>query len=275
MVTMTDRPSCSSSSSSLPARRRPSRAVLLLAASWVAVLAFAGCGGSSSPADPGGVTPVPTPAPTPTPSPTPSQPAACQLTAPTVNCDTHEPKPQELAPVLQAALDAAVTTPGVMYTEFPNKIYNMDLFRSRTIEGLTAAGVCGAWDHSNDAGDEIYVRTGDGCVVEQYDIIGGDGGVRGANKNSNVWQTGWGQPVPGPRSQYSKYGDLSCPLPGERTTFCFSIRGTPGLYGSDIYRILVEVMNENPALFDKGEVVPARATSSPRSFASPHGGSST
>jgi hypothetical protein len=259
MVTMTERPTSSSSSSSLPARRRSSGAVLLLAASWVAVLALAGCGGPSSPADPGGVTPIPTPTPTPTPSATPPpQSAACQLTAPTVNCDTHDPKPQELAPVLQAALDVAVTTPGVMYTEYANKIYNMDLFRSRTIERLTAAGVCGAWDHSNDAGDEIYVRTADGCVVEQYDVIGGDGGVRGANKNSMAWQTGWGQPVPGPRPQYSKYGDLSCPLPGERATFCFSIKGGPGLYGADIYRILVELMNENPALFDKGDVVPGQ-----------------
>jgi hypothetical protein len=30
------------------------------------------------------------------------------------------------------------------------------------------------------------------------------------------------------------------------------------LYGSDIYRILVEVMNENPALFDKGDVAPGQ-----------------
>jgi len=160
--------------------------------------------------------------------------------------------------VLQSALDVAVSTPGVMYAEYANRIYNLDLFRSRTIDHLTAAGVCGAWDHGNEKGDEIYVRSGDGCVVEQYDIIGGDGGVRGANKNSNVWQTGWGTPVPPPRPDYPKLGDLSCPLPGERTSFCFSIKGTPGLYGADIYRNLVEVMNENPALFDKGDVVPGQ-----------------
>jgi hypothetical protein len=175
-----------------------------------------------------------------------------------VNCDTHPEKPQELAPVLQSGLDAAIATPGAMYTEYPNRIYDLTLFRSRTIDTLTAAGVCGAWDYGNDVGDEIYVRSADGCVVEQYDVLSGDGGVRGASKSSIAWTTGWGPPVPGPRPQYPKVGDLSCSLAGDHSSFCFSIKGTAGFYGSDMYRFVVEVMNENPQLFDTGDYVPGQ-----------------
>ena len=243
--------------STLSSRRRSSSAGLLLAASWCAVLVLAGCGSSSSPSEPG-VTPPPTPTPTPAPSPTPSQPAACRLTAPTVNCDTHSPTPLELAPVLQSALDVAISTPGAMYTEYPNRIYDLTLFRSRTIDHLTAAGVCGAWDYSNETGDEIYVRSADGCVVEQYDVLSGDGGVRGASKSSLAWTTDWGPAVPAPRPQYPKQGDLACSLPGDRSSYSFSLRGGPGQFGSDMYRFVVEVMNENPQLFDKSDYVPGQ-----------------
>jgi len=160
--------------------------------------------------------------------------------------------------VLQSALDVAVSTPGVMYAEYANRIYNLDLFRSRTIDHLTAAGVCGAWDHGNEKGDEIYVRSGDGCVVEQYDIITGEGGVRNAGKGSNSWQEGWGVPVPAPKPQFPREGDLQCSLPGDRSTFCFSIKGTHGEFGEDVYRLMVQVMNENPSLFDKNDFAPGQ-----------------
>ncbi len=105
-----------------------------------------------------------------------------------------------MADTLQSAIDVAIGTPGTMYAEYTNRIYDLDLFRSRTIEHLTAAGLCGAWDYGNVIGDEIFVRSADGCVVEQYDIITGEGGVRNANKGSNAWQEGWGVPVPGPQA---------------------------------------------------------------------------
>ena len=235
-----------------------SRAALFLAASSAAVLALAGCGGSASPSDPGGPTPPPTPAPTPTPTPTPSRPAACTLTAPTVDCATHPPKPQELAPVLQAAVDVAVGTAGTMYTDNANRIYDLDKFRARAIAHLTAAGVCGAWDYGNEKGDEIFVRTGDGCVAEQYDLISGEGGVRPVGKGSNAWQDGWGVAVPGPKPDFPKEGDLACSLPGDRSTFCFGIKGTQGQFGAEIYALLVEVMKENPQLFDKNDTAPGQ-----------------
>ncbi len=235
------------------------RAVLILVASSVALLALVGCGGSSSPGTPdGGATPTPTPVPTPTPTPTPSQPAACQLTAPTVDCAYRNRQPQEMANVLQAALDTAVGTRGTMYTEYVNRIYDLDRFRSRTIGHLTAAGVCGAWDYGNEIGDEIFVRSADGCVAEQYDIITGEGGVRNANKKSNAWQEGFEVPVPGPRPQYPREGDLTCSLPGDRTSFCFTIKGTQGEFGAAVYTLLVAVMNENPQLFDPGDYLPGQ-----------------
>ncbi|HSD67314.1 MAG TPA: hypothetical protein VLF95_11465 [Vicinamibacteria bacterium] len=230
------------------------RTALLLAASSVAVLTLPGCGGSSGPSTPD-PTPIPTPVPTPAPSPTPSQPAACRLTAPTIDCSTRTVRPLEMADTLQAAVDVAVGTPGAMYSEFPNRIYDLDLFRSRTLEHLTAAGLCGAWDYGNEVGDEIFVRSADGCVTEQYDLITGEGGVRNANKGSNGWQEGWGVPVPGPKPQFSREGDASCSLPGDRSTFCFGIKGTQGEFGADVYKLLVAVMNENPQLFDPQDFV--------------------
>jgi hypothetical protein len=234
---------------------KPSLPALSLAS--LALLALAGCGGSASPSSPV-TSATPTPAPAPTPAPTPSQPAACRLTAPTVDCATHEPKPQEMAPALQQAIEAAMNTPGVMYTEYTNRIRDLDTFRRITTDHLTAAGLCGVWDYGNEKGDEIFVRSADGCVAEAYDLISGDGGVRIPGKGSNVWQEGWGVEVPGPKPSFSKVGDLACSLPGDRSTFCFQIKGSPGEYGPDVYRLVVEVMNENPALFDKNDFAPAQ-----------------
>jgi hypothetical protein len=230
---------------------------LLPAAALATALALAGCG-DSAPSSPDQPVPTPTPAPTPVPSPTPSQPAACRLTAPTVDCSTRGVKPLEMAGDLQAALDTAIGTPGAMYAEYSNKIHDLDLFRSRTVDHLTAAGLCGAWDYGNEKGDEIYLRSADGCVTEQYDIITGEGGVRVPNKSSIAWQEGFEVPVPDPKPQFSKEGDLACSLPGDRSTFCFGIRNTPGEFGPPIYKLLVEVMNENPQLFDKGDVAPGQ-----------------
>jgi hypothetical protein len=235
---------------------RPS-STLLPAAALVAALTLAGCG-DSAPSSPEPPLPTPTPAPTPVPSPTPSQPAACRLTAPTVDCATRARQPLEMADTLQAALDTAVGTPGAMYTEYSNRIHDLDLFRSRTVDHLTAAGLCGAWDYGNETGDEIYLRSADGCVTAQYDIITGEGGVRVPNKSSNSWQEGWEVPVPDPKPQFSKEGDLVCSLPGDRSTFCFGIKGTQGEFGPAIYKLLAEVMNENPQLFDKGDVAPGQ-----------------
>jgi hypothetical protein len=163
-----------------------------------------------------------------------------------------------MAETLQAAIDVAVGTPGTMYAEYSNKIYDLDRFRSRTVGHLTAAGLCGAWDYGNLLGDEIYVRSADGCVVEQYDLITGDGGVRNANKGSNAWQEDWGVPVPAPKPDFSREGDLTCSLPGDRSTFCFGIRNSPGEFGPEVYRLVVQVMNENPALLDKNSWAPGQ-----------------
>jgi hypothetical protein len=235
------------------------RSALLLGAPALAVLTLAGCGGSSSPGSPTPTpTPTATPAPIPTPTPTPSQPAPCQLTAPKVDCSTRPVHPLEMADVLQSALDSAAGTAGTMYTDTPNRIYNLDQFRSRSVAYLTAAGVCGAWDYGNVIGDEIFVRSADGCVTEQYDIITGEGGVRVPNKASNAWQEGWGVPVPAPKPQFPKEGDLTCSLPSDRSTFCFGIKNSPGEYGTEIYALMVAVMNENPQLFDKTDYAPGQ-----------------
>ena len=239
------------------------RAGLRLAVSST-LLALAGCGGASGPGTPeGGASPTPTPVATPTPSPTPSQPAACQLTAPTVDCSTRKVRPQEMADVLQAALETAIGTPGAMYAEYTNRIYDLALFRSRVVDYLTAAGACGAWDYGNEIGDEIFVRSADGCVAEQYDVITGEGGVRVANKSSNAWQEGWGVPVPAPKPQFSREGDLTCSLPGDRSTFCFGIKGTQGEFGPEIYGLVASVVSENPQLFDPKDFLPGQGETIP------------
>lgn len=228
----------------------------------VAVLAtaaavFAACGGSNPV-----VTPIATPTPisTPTPTPTPSQPAvpkACQLTAPTVDCAARTVKAQELAPVLQAGIDTAMSTSGVMYPDVPGRVYDLDRFRSLVVDRLAAEGVCGAWDYGNNFGDEIYVRSADGCVIEQYDLITGEGMVRPAGKASNAWQEGWGVEVPAPKPQYPRYGDLSCSLEGDHETFCFAIKFSPGFFGDHVYRLLKETIEQNPGLFDTGDTTGA------------------
>jgi hypothetical protein len=232
------------------------RAALILAACSAAVLTLPGCGGSS----PGGpdTTPTPIPTPSPTPTPTPPPPTPCTLTAPTVDCSTVARHPQMNAEALQHAIDVAMATPGAMYPA-GDRIYDLMLFRAKTIAVLTNEGLCGAWDYGNPAGDEIFVRTGDGCVAEAYDLITGEGGVRSANKRSNQWQEGFEVPVPGPKPNFPRVGDLQCTLPGDRSTFCFSIKRTPGEFGPAIYKLLVEVMNENPSLFDKNEWAPGQA----------------
>jgi hypothetical protein len=234
----------------------------VLAACLLSVIAVADCGGKSS-TGPSNPNPVVTPTPTPTPTPAPTQPPPCQLAAPTVKCSTRKVKAQELAEFLQPALDAARATPGVMYADNPDRIYDLDLFRSKVIERLTAKGVCGAWDYGNVTGDEIYTRSADGCVVEQYDIIAGEGGVRAPNRKSNVWSGGWAEKVPPPRPQYAKQGDPTCSLPGDRTSFCFVIKGTGGAFGPSLYALLVEVLDENPRLLDKGDFLPGQGTPVP------------
>ena len=225
-----------------------------------------GCGGShaTTPDSGGGVTVTPTPTPTPKPSPSaPPISAACQLTAPTVDCGARPTGPQELAPALQAGVDAAVMTAGVMYPEVSNRIYDLPQFRAKVIDSLTAAGLCAAFDYGDGSGNEIYVRSADGCVIEQYGLIAGDGGARRAAKSSNVWSSGWGVPVPAPKPQFPRDGDLTCALPGDRATFCFSIRNSPGAYGPDVYQRMTEVLNENPALFDSHDHLPGRADFQP------------
>jgi hypothetical protein len=162
-----------------------------------------------------------------------------------------------MAEPLQSAVDVAIGTSGTMYPG-ENRIYDLDQFRSRTLLHLTAVGLCGVWDYGNELGDEIFLRSADGCVTEQYDLITGEGGVRNANKGSNSWQEGFSVPVPPPKPAFSKEGDLQCSLPGDRSTFCFSIKRTPGEFGPDIYQLLVQVMNENPALFDKNDYAPGQ-----------------
>lgn len=231
------------------------RPILTLITPALSLSLLAACGGGSAgPSDPGPVVTLPPP-PTPAPTPTPGHPVACRLSAPTVDCSTRPVRPQALAEDLQAAVDVATTTPGAMYPG-ENRIYDLDLFRKRVVDALSAGNMCGAWDYGNERGDEIFVRSADGCVVEQYDLITGDGGVRSANKNSNAWQAGWGTPVPDPKPDFPRYGDLTCSLPGDRATFCFSIKNSPGEFGPELYQALAAVLNENPQLFDKGVTAP-------------------
>jgi hypothetical protein len=224
---------------------------------------FPACGGGGATGPSGSPTPIATPTAEPTPTPAPTQPPPCQLTAPTVKCSERGTRPQELAEFLQPALNAAKATPGAMYSANPDRIYDLDLFRATVIDRLTTKGICGAWDYGNVAGDEIYTRSADGCVVEQYDIISGEGGVRAANRTSNRWSSGWGEAVPPVRPQYTKRGDLTCSLPGDRTTFCFTIKGTAGAFGAGIYAALTEVLEENPTLVDKGDFLPGQGAPVP------------
>jgi hypothetical protein len=235
----------------------------VLATCLLGTVVFPSCGGNSSTGPSSSPTPVVTPTPDPTPTPPPAQSAPCQLTAPTAKCAERPVKAQELADFLQPALNAAMATPGVMYADNGSRIYDLDLFRSIVIERLTAKGVCGAWDYGNIVGDEIYTRSADGCVVEQYDIISGDGGVRAANKRSNKWSGGWAEKPPPPRPQWSRQGDLTCSLPGARTTFCITIKNTGGEFGPAIYGMMVEVLDENPTLIDKGDFLPGQGQSIP------------
>jgi hypothetical protein len=224
---------------------------------------FTACGGNNSTTPDTTPTPVVTPTPTPTPTPVATQPPPCQLTAPTVKCGERPSKPQELAAFLTPALDAARATPGVMYASNPDRLYDVNLFRSTVVERMTAKGVCAAWDYGNVTGDEIYTRSADGCVVEQYDIIGGDGGVRGATKKSNVWSAGWEEPVPAPKPAWRKIGDQTCSLPGERSAFCFTIKGSHGEFGDRLFALYQEVLDENPALIDKTDYVPGQGAPVP------------
>jgi len=240
---------------------------ILLAASATASLAiFAfGCGGGS--AGSGSPDPVPTapstPTPTPTATPTPVA-AGCTLTAPKVDCAARSVNLPDLANDLQSAIDAAARTGGVMYADDANRIYDLPQFRSIVLDTLGAKGMCGAWDYGNESGDELWVRSADGCVIEQYDLITGDGGVRPAGKGTMRWQAGWGgAPMPGPKPNFSKEGDLACPLPGDRSTFCLSIKNSPGEYGREMYNLMAQVLSENPGLFDpqdylggQGEAIP-------------------
>jgi len=224
-------------------------------------LTLAGCGGGAGPSVPS-PQPSATPTAAPTPTPTPLQSAPCRLTAPKIDCSTRRVTAQELAEPLQGAVDAARAA-GVMYPDVPNRIYDLARFRSIVVDTLAGQGICGAWDYGNVTGDEIYVRSEDGCVTEQYDLITGDGGVRNANKASNPWQEGWGVPVPDPKPQWPKDGDLSCSLPSERSTFCFSIKLTPGAFGRDTYQLLTEVLDENPQFVDKSDFVPGQSLANP------------
>jgi len=246
-----------------PAMLTQLRDALLLAASAAAVLTLPGCGGSH----PGNPNPVPTPTatatPTPTPTPPPSQSAACTLKAPTADCATVARHPQMNADVLQRAVNTAKLTPGVMYPG-GDRIYDLPAFRAKVVDVLTNNGYCGAWDYGNVIGDEIYTRTPEGCVAEQYDLIAGEGGVRDANKKSNSWQEGgFSVPVPDPKPNFSRVGDTQCSLPGDRSTFCFSIKRTPGQFGPAVYALLVQVMNENPSLFDKTDFAPGQGDFAP------------
>ena len=238
---------------------RPSHARLGLAGLPAALLtaftlAAPGCGGGSSPSTNPNPVPTAIPAPTPTATPTPLQPTACALTAPKVDCATRPVDLPDLDGSLQDAVDAAVRTPGVMYTEYANRVYDLDKFRSIVVSTLAAKDMCGAWDFGNEAGDEIFVRSADGCVIEQYDLLTGDGGVRPAGKSSMRWQEGWGgAPVPAPKPNFSKEGDTACSLPGDRSTFCLGIKNTSGEYGREMYNLMSQVLAENPGLFDQGD----------------------
>ncbi len=238
----------------------------VLALSIVAAVALAACGGSNPAASTGATGAPPVAVATPTPTPAPTQPAPCQLAAPTVDCAVRKYQKQELAAPLQTAIDTAVGTPGVMYSDNPSRIYDLALFRSKVVGSLSAQGICGAWDYGNEIGDEIYTRSADGCEIEQYDVITGGGGVRNANRQTNLWSDGWGVPVPSLKPDFPKDGDLSCSLPGDRSTFCFTIKGTRGEFGQDVFALMNQVLNEHPELVDKGDFLPGQGEAVPDSL---------
>ena len=224
-------------------------------------LTFVACGGGGTATTPDDPVVVASPTPTPTPGPTP--PAPCQLTAPTVDCASRKGRPQELAEVLQAAIDRAVGKPGVMYAD-GSRLYDVNQFRSTVVEVLDSNGVCGAWDYGNFYGDEIFTRTADGCVVEQYDLITGEGGVRNPNRKTNLWSGDfYSEPPPPMKPDWPKEGDLSCNLPGERLTYCISIKGTGGEFGPAIYALIVEMLAEHPELVDKGDFLAGQGAMDP------------
>ncbi len=228
----------------------------------LAGLLFVSCGGGSSTGPNDNPTPIVTPTPTPTPTPVVTS-AACQLAAPAVPCGDRPSKPQEMAPALNAAIDEARTTPGVTYAADPNRLYDVTQFRALIADRLTAKGMCAAWDYGNIIGDEVYTRSADGCVVEQYDLIGGDGGIRAASKKSNVWSGGWSDKPPKPKPDWSRVGDKTCSLPGERSAFCFTIKGSHGEFGDVLFDLYEQVLAENPTLFDKTDYIPGQGAPVP------------
>ena len=232
-----------------------------VAVALAVLAALAGCGGGSAPPTTP-PSPVVTPTPTPTPTPVAEHPPACQLKAPTADCANRPQIAQELAAPLQAGYDAATATPGVMYPG-QNRLYDIMKFRGKVIDTLSQQNICGAFDYGDPAATEIFVRSADGCHVEQYAAIGSDGGVRPASKRTYKWSGDFSTPVPDPKPEYAKDGDLSCSLPGDRATYCFSIKNSPGEYGQDIYRLLAQVMEENPQLFDSNYYLPGAAQGNP------------
>jgi hypothetical protein len=240
-------------------RVRAARLARTAAALLLGVAAGLLCPACGSIGAPAGPAPVATPSATPTPpDPAPRAASGCALTAPKIDCATRVVNTPDLNNDLQEAIDAAARTGSVMYSDDPNRIYDLLQFRQIVVSTLGAKGMCGAWDYGNESGDEIYVRSADGCVTEQYDLITGDGGVRPAKKSSMMWQDGWGPAVPAAKPAFSKEGDLSCTLPGDRSTFCLSIKNSPGEYGRAVYDLMAQVLNENPGLFDAGDHLKGR-----------------
>jgi hypothetical protein len=94
--------------------------------------------------------------------------------------------------MVRQAINTAKSAPNTMESD---RIFNLNLFREIMVEQLTARGLCAAWDYGNEIGDEIFVRSADGCVAEQYDLITGDGQVRNANKQALSFHEGFGVPV--------------------------------------------------------------------------------
>ena len=70
-------------------------------------------------------------------------------------------------------------------------------------------------------------------------------------------------PVPAPKPNFSKEGDLACSLPGDRSTFCFGIKSTPGEYGREIYALLSQVIARTRRSSTRATTSPARASSIP------------
>ncbi|HEX9092889.1 MAG TPA: hypothetical protein VF902_02795, partial [Coriobacteriia bacterium] len=123
----------------------PGRAVTAVVLSCAIGTTFVGCGaGAGAPASPA---PIATATPAPNPTPTPSQPTACALTSPKVDCATRPVNTPDLANSLQEAIDAALRTGGVMYPDDPNRVYDLQRFRAIVVSTLAAGDMCGAWDY--------------------------------------------------------------------------------------------------------------------------------